>query len=122
MLKTRIYFYEEEVTFVLSLFTSIKQRVCLRLHALQAHVLRWIKPQTTSLVLGTFADLTRGKAELLAENARLAATTHHLASTSQATGIQKDGSAVSGALGQNGEDLETSALPRSTRDASLLAS
>jgi putative transposase len=71
MLNTRIYFYEEEVTFVLSLFTSIKQRVCVRLHALQAHILRWIKPQTTSLVLGTFADLTRGKAELLAENALL---------------------------------------------------
>jgi hypothetical protein len=72
MLSTRIYFYEEEVTFVLSLFTSIKQRVCVRLHALQERVLRWIKPQTTSFVLGTFADLTRGKAELLAENAVLA--------------------------------------------------
>src|SRR5205807_7408877 len=35
------------------------------------HVLRWIKPSTTSFVLGTFADLTRGKAELLAENALL---------------------------------------------------
>ena len=56
---------------MLSLFTSIKQRVCLRLHALQGRVLPWIKPQTTSFVLGTFADLTRGKAELLAENALL---------------------------------------------------
>ena len=31
----------------------------------------WIKPSTTSLVFGTLADLTRGKAELLAENALL---------------------------------------------------
>ncbi len=54
-----------------SLFTSIKQRVSLRLHALQERILRWIKPQTTSFVLGTFADLTRGKAGLLAENALL---------------------------------------------------
>jgi len=30
-----------------------------------------MKPMTTSLVLGTLADLTKGKAELLAENALL---------------------------------------------------
>ncbi len=40
-------------------------------HVLQERVLRWIKPPMTSLVLGTLADLTRGKAELLAENALL---------------------------------------------------
>jgi putative transposase len=56
---------------MLSLFTSIKQRVCYRFHLLQERVLRWIKPSTTSLVFGTLADLTRGKAELLAENALL---------------------------------------------------
>ena len=56
---------------MLSLFASIKHCICLSLHELQARVLRWIKPLTTSLVLGTFADLTRGKAELLAENALL---------------------------------------------------
>jgi hypothetical protein len=61
----------EEVPFVFSAFPSIKQRVCLSLHALQEPVLRWLKPLKTSLVLGTFADLTRGKAELLAENALL---------------------------------------------------
>jgi putative transposase len=32
---------------------------------------RWIKTPTTSLLLGTLADLTRGKSELLAENALL---------------------------------------------------
>ena len=51
--------------------SSIKQRVCFPLHAFQERVLWWIKPPTTSLVLGTFADLTKGKAELLAENALL---------------------------------------------------
>jgi transposase InsO family protein len=56
---------------MLSVCTSIKQRVSLSLYALQERVLQWIKPLTTSLVLGTFADLTRGKAELLAENALL---------------------------------------------------
>jgi putative transposase len=56
---------------VLCVFSSIKQRVCFCFHVLQERVLRWIKPPTTSLVLGTLADLTRGKAELLAENALL---------------------------------------------------
>ncbi len=52
-------------------FPSIKQRVSFCLHALQEHVLRWMKPPTTPLVIGALADLTRGKAELLAENALL---------------------------------------------------
>jgi len=52
-------------------FPSIKQCVFFCFHALQEHVLRWIKPLTTSPVVGALADLTRGKAELLAENALL---------------------------------------------------
>ena len=56
---------------MLRVFSSIKQRVCLRSHALQERVWHLIKPLTTSLVPGTFADLTRGKTELLAENALL---------------------------------------------------
>ncbi len=71
MLRPRAYFHEEEVPSVLYVFSSIKQRVCFRLHAFQERILRWIKPLTTSFVPGTLADLTRGKAELLAENALL---------------------------------------------------
>ena len=56
---------------MLYMLSSIKQHVCFRFHALQECVWRWIKPPTTFLVLGTFADLTRSKAELLAENALL---------------------------------------------------
>jgi hypothetical protein len=52
-------------------FLPAKQGICFRLHALQKRVLRWLKPPTSSPVLGLFADLTRGKAELLAENALL---------------------------------------------------
>jgi hypothetical protein len=55
----------------MSVLLSIKQRVLFRFHAFQAGVSRWIKPPTTSLVLGTFTDLTRSKTELLAENALL---------------------------------------------------
>src|SRR5260370_34996755 len=53
------------------MFPSIKQRVSFCFHALQERVLGWMKPPTTSLVLGTLADVTRGKAELLAKNALL---------------------------------------------------
>ena len=52
-------------------FISIKQRVCFSFHVIQERFLCWIKPSTTSLLLGTFADITRGKSELLAENALL---------------------------------------------------
>jgi putative transposase len=56
---------------VLCVFISIKQRVFLSFHALQERLSHWIRPPTTSLLLGTLADMTRGKAELLAENALL---------------------------------------------------
>jgi putative transposase len=65
------YFHEEEVQFVLCVFTSIKQHVWFGFHALRERFSRWIKPPTTSLLLGTLADMTRGKSELLAENALL---------------------------------------------------
>jgi putative transposase len=56
---------------VLCVFLSIKQCVFFGFYALQEHVLRWIKPPMTSPVVGALVDLTRGKAELLAENALL---------------------------------------------------
>ena len=64
-------FHKGEVQFVLHVFTFIKQRVCFRFHAFQERFLRRMKPPTTSFVLGTLADLTRGKSELRAENALL---------------------------------------------------
>ena len=53
------------------LVITIKQRVCLSFHALQKRFLCWVKPATTCLLLGTLADLARGKSELIAENALL---------------------------------------------------
>ena len=53
------------------LLTSIKYQLILSFHMLQERVSRWIKPPTASLVLGTLADLSRGKSELIAENALL---------------------------------------------------
>lgn len=56
---------------MLHVFTSIKQCLCFSFLALSERFSRWIKTPTTSLLLGTIADLTRGKSELLAENALL---------------------------------------------------
>jgi hypothetical protein len=53
------------------LLISLKRQLFFKLHALQVGGLRWLKPLTTSLVLGTLPDLTRGKSELIAENALL---------------------------------------------------
>jgi putative transposase len=52
-------------------FISIKHRVFFSFHVIQERFSRWIKPSTASLLFGTFADMTRGKSELLAENALL---------------------------------------------------
>jgi hypothetical protein len=53
------------------LLSSFKQKLFFCFHALQEHVLHWLKPPTTSLVLGALTALTRGKSELMAENALL---------------------------------------------------
>ncbi len=47
-----VCFHIEEVLFVPYVFLAIKQCACLCFHALQARVLRWIKPATTSLLRG----------------------------------------------------------------------
>ena len=65
------YLDEGEVQLETRLLISIKHQLCFRFHTPQERVLRWIKPRTTSLVLGALADLGRGKGELIAENALL---------------------------------------------------
>jgi putative transposase len=65
------YVDEGEVQLTFHLVTTIKQRVCLSFHGLQKRFLRWVKPPTTSFLLGTLADLLRGKSELIAETALL---------------------------------------------------
>ena len=56
---------------MLSVFISFKQRVSLSFYVLQERCSRGIRPQTIPLLLGMLIDLTRGKSELLAENALL---------------------------------------------------
>ena len=56
---------------MLSVFISFKQRASLSFFVLQERFSRGIRPPTIPLLLGMLVDLTRGKSELLAENALL---------------------------------------------------
>jgi putative transposase len=56
---------------VFPVLISLRQRIALCFHALHASIVYWIKPRSTSLLLGTIADLAKGKTELLVENALL---------------------------------------------------
>jgi putative transposase len=55
----------------LPVLIPLRQRLALHFHALYDGMVRWIKPHSTSLLLGTIADLAKGKSELLVENALL---------------------------------------------------
>jgi len=56
---------------VFPVLIPLRQRLARCFYALSDGLRRWMKPRSTSLVLGTLADVTRGKAELVAENALL---------------------------------------------------
>jgi putative transposase len=53
------------------ILSHLKRLVGTSLDVLRVRFVHWIKPLTTSLPLGTLADLTRSKSELIAENALL---------------------------------------------------
>ena len=88
------------------------------LHAVQERVWRWIKPPSSPLVPATFADLTIGKAELLAENARFALPTDHLASTDQTTSVRENKSSALHISRSHGSGMETGTLYRPAGDES----
>ena len=54
---------------VFPVLMSIRQRRAHGFHVLSAGMVRWMKPRSTSLLLGTIADIARGKSEWLVENA-----------------------------------------------------
>jgi len=56
---------------VFPLLIPLRQRIALCFHALHDGLVRWIKPRSTSLLLGTIADLAKGKSQLLVENTLL---------------------------------------------------
>jgi hypothetical protein len=56
---------------VFPVLIPMKQRLTLCFHALHNGIVRWMKPRSTSLLLGMIADLAKGKSQLLVENALL---------------------------------------------------
>ena len=50
---------------------SLRHRIALYFHALHDGIVRWMKPRSISLLYGAITDLTKGKSELLVENALL---------------------------------------------------
>jgi putative transposase len=61
-------FLKEQLILILS---RLKQLLGTSVSVLRTRCVHWITPLTSSLPLGTLADLTRSKAELMAENALL---------------------------------------------------
>ena len=68
MLRTATYFQEGAVHPLSRVFICIKHLACCYLHMLQAGFLRWTVLLKTPLLIGTLADLPKGKFELVAEN------------------------------------------------------
>jgi putative transposase len=56
---------------VFPVLIPLRQRIALCFHARSDGIVRWMKPRSTSLLLGTIAELAKGKSELLVENALL---------------------------------------------------
>jgi hypothetical protein len=93
---------------------------CLRL--LQRSLLKWTKPPQTSLLLGTFTDLARGKSELVAENALLRQQLIILRRQIKRPRYTPTDRILLVLLARAGRDLETSPLDCSARNASHMAS
>ena len=53
------------------IFSGLKRLVVANVNEWRASIVHWTKPLTSSLPLGTLADLGRSKSELIAENALL---------------------------------------------------
>jgi hypothetical protein len=56
---------------VFPVLIPISRRIALFFYALHDGIVRWMKPHSAPLLLGTIADLAKGKSELLVENALL---------------------------------------------------
>jgi len=54
---------------VIPVLIPLRQRLARCFHTLHDGMVHWMKPHSPSLLLGTIADLAKGKPELLVENA-----------------------------------------------------
>ncbi len=64
------FFFAKEKP-VFPVLIPLRHRITLCFYALSDGIVWWMKPRSTSLLLGTITDLAKGKSELLVENALL---------------------------------------------------
>ena len=115
------HLHEGEGSLLSRALVFIKQLLCFWLHTLQHWFLSRTRPTKTSVLLGTVADLARGKSELVAENALLRHQLIILRRQIQRPMCTKRDRILLVLLARTGRDLEASALDRPAGDASTLA-
>jgi putative transposase len=92
-----------------SVLPSRKRLIRLCLERLHTRFVQWTKPFTSSLPLGTLADLARSKAERVRGKCALTTTTHHAQASSQTTSMHEDGSHPACARSPDCSGLEANA-------------
>jgi hypothetical protein len=91
-------------------------------NVLRTRCVHWTKPLTSSLTLGTLADLARSKAERVCGECALTTTTDHPQAAGETVSMHQDGSHPPRAFSKGCSGLEANALSRSTRNPAALAS
>jgi hypothetical protein len=116
------HLYQGGMDTVQGILTFMKRLTSGCLQSLQQRFVVWTKPDTTSLLLLKLPDQARSKSELVAENARLASTIDHPASTRETACLYSDGPQTPGPAGKHSADLETGPVIVQEDDASAVAS
>jgi hypothetical protein len=83
---SRIFFKEK----LILMHSHLKRLVVPSMKVLRAHFVHWTKPFTSSLPLGTLADLARSKAERVRGKCALTTATHHAQASSETTSMHEE--------------------------------
>jgi hypothetical protein len=98
------------------ILTFFKRLAGYGFQSLHHRFVAWTKPDTTSLLLATLTDQARSKSELVAENARLAPTIDHPATTGETACLYQNRPHAPRPAGKPRTDLEASAVYCPARD------
>ena len=101
---------------------ALRHRITLCFHALSDGIMRWMKPRSTSLLLGTITDLAKGKSELLVENALLRQQLIILRRQVKRPACKKTDRFLMLLLAKDTSDLEADTFDCATGDLATVAS
>jgi hypothetical protein len=118
-LENQHIFFKEKLIVILS---HLKRLVVPSVKVLRARFVHWTKPFTSSLPLGTLADLGRSKAELVAENALLRQQLIILKRQVKRPACTQADRMLLVLEASSGSGLEANALPCPARNPPTLAS